>query len=85
MSDLEIPVDDDGCVANMEGLGSTVEYNQYRQFSLLMGVLTIIIGSLGLVGNVIRYQSLDSTYLSAFLSLNPQYLHCKLYVLRESY
>ena len=55
MSDLVIPVDDDGCVANMEGLGSTVEYNQYRQFSLLMGVLTIIIGSLGLVGNVIRY------------------------------
>ena len=54
MSDLVIPVDDDGCVANMEGLGSTVEYNQYRQFSLLMGVLTILIGSLGLLGNIIR-------------------------------
>ena len=45
-------VDDEGCLTNM--MLDTVEYYQYREFSLIMGVVTILIGLVGLVGNIIR-------------------------------
>ena len=45
-------VDEDGCLTNM--MLDTVEWYQYRQFSLAMGVLTILIGLVGVLGNFIR-------------------------------
>ena len=63
-----ILVDSDGCLTTP--LVSTIEYYQYRQvvikimtykvkliffqFSLAMGVMTIVTGSFGIVGNFIR-------------------------------
>jgi len=48
----QLSYDEEGCFSNND-LRNTPAYDQYMQFSMVMGLLLIVFGCLGLVGNIL--------------------------------